>query len=174
VGKSSIRRDIRNGGSPVFRCKGCESVNGPLDSAFGKLSDFVEGSQLKPSLHSGRFQESEVAKVAEATQELATFEGLNGFEKPMRPAINALIPALSDVAREIRVEVISVAGHTDVDDEGVAGDLPPAFGENLLREVLATEENVQVGMPVIIGKGEFELQEGDSASDAFLPELPAP
>jgi len=79
-----------------------------------------------------------MGQVAETQEKFATLECNDCFGEPFVVAIDTRTPSLRHVFGEIRVDLVGSLGESDVDDVGVAGDLQPRIGKNLVGSVLKT------------------------------------
>ncbi len=167
VGRFNARRRFEGGREDGRAC--CAS---PSDTPSGETHYFLECSKLNPGFLGGRLEKPQTAKVAEGRQKLAARKCLDRFPQLVNFSINSSVPAFRYVAREVRVEVVWGLRHLYVDNVRIARDLKPGISEEVLRYVPSPRQNVQVGVPAIVGLTELQFQESNATSDGVGPEAP--
>jgi len=89
----------------------------------------------------------------------------------VRDRDEGFVEGLGGVLGDVVGRVCAVTDEADFDNEAVAGDCVPEVSELGVGKVGAFNEDVKVRVPALLVDGPVDLEEGDAAVDAFLPEF---
>lgn len=114
-----------------------------VDVAVGSLGDDdLERSDVVPRSFFGLPNEGDATPGAEGDDELATFEGDDGFVEASVTVEEGVVKGLCSVFRDVAGCGAKVGDGSNVNDEGITGDFVPEFLELRVGKVGTFDEDV--------------------------------
>jgi hypothetical protein len=150
-----------------------EHIRGSLVPTCSPFDPIFETTEVFPGFLVRMLDKENASPATECRTEPAVFDCQDGFIQAIGVEKVARVQGLAGVLRHIPGDSFLAAGHPDIDNETVPGDLKPGLGQLLLWHELALCEEMEMDVP---GSGVavvFQFEESDPTFHALPPELQA-